>query len=74
MAERVHPSNGDNGAGGSRSHPRARILPARSLEGHLPANDNPVPPGRRLKRLAWMTFATLGVGLGIAATVVSLLH
>ncbi|ASG20764.1 hypothetical protein [Nitrospirillum viridazoti] len=74
MAERVHPSNGDNGTGASRSRPRARILPARSLESHLPANDNPVPPGRRLKRLVWMTFATLGAVLGIAATVVSLLH
>ncbi|MEE3627256.1 hypothetical protein UCD39_25285 [Nitrospirillum sp. BR 11752] len=74
MGERVHPSDGDNGRGGGRSQPRARILPARSLEGHLPANDNPVPPGRRLKRLALMTVTTLGVVLGIAATVVSLLH
>ncbi|MBB6250428.1 hypothetical protein [Nitrospirillum iridis] len=74
MAERVYPSTGDNGAGGSRPQPRARILPARSLEGPPPANDNPVPPGRRLKRLAWATFATLGVVLGVAATVVSMLH
>ncbi|MDE1147742.1 MAG: hypothetical protein PW843_14155 [Azospirillaceae bacterium] len=72
--ERVYPSNGDNGAGRDRSQPRARILAARSLEGPPPANDNPVPAGRRLKRLAVMVFVTLGAVLGIAATVVSMLH
>lgn len=68
MAERAKPANGKGGPSGAARLPGARIVPLRyaRLTAGAAANDNPLPPGRRLRRALILTVIAL-LALGSVA-------